>query len=432
MTPTDFVRLEIEAALKRNIRVIPILVAGARMPRAADLPRSLAKLVRRQALELSPARFDFDTSRLLRVLDKTLAEVRAAQEHAAAISESADKAPELTTAEPPTAPERQQRAESTPTHSIPPAAAAAPTGSSPSELSRQLEGSTTEVEEASEWRESAEPSLTPGVPPAAPATHPDVLRDGLPVSEPRPRTGEAEPPPGESQPSDKPRWRLSRRGWILAGAGVTVLLLLVVVVAVVNSGTDSAIFEDDFSSQNYGWPDIGSETTPGGRYQNDAYHVYAKAGGEAGGAPETARAVYPSAPPNINIEVKARQISGSPQTTRYGIFCRLVPDTSWYAFEVQDKRVTIWRNPADDGNTVALATGVAPVDVEGTNQLAASCDGDDEGTYVYLQLLVNGESVAEITDTNPLPAGSVGLYTDGPDAQTAMEVEFDNFMVRKV
>jgi predicted NACHT family NTPase len=75
--PGDFVRLEIEAALTRGIRVIPVLVDGARMPRAADLPSSLAKLVRRQALELSPSRFDFDTGRLLRVLDSSLAEAQA-------------------------------------------------------------------------------------------------------------------------------------------------------------------------------------------------------------------------------------------------------------------------------------------------------------------------------------------------------------------
>src|SRR5829696_2255332 len=81
--PEDFVRVEIEAALTRNVRVIPILVDGARMPRAADLPPSLAKLVRRQALELSPARFDFDTGRLIRVLDTTLVELRTEEEHAA-------------------------------------------------------------------------------------------------------------------------------------------------------------------------------------------------------------------------------------------------------------------------------------------------------------------------------------------------------------
>jgi hypothetical protein len=75
--PDDFVRLEIEAALTRGVLVIPILINGARMPRANEVPDSLAKLVRRQALELSPARFDSDISRLFRVLDRTLAEAHA-------------------------------------------------------------------------------------------------------------------------------------------------------------------------------------------------------------------------------------------------------------------------------------------------------------------------------------------------------------------
>src|SRR5688572_19729476 len=51
--PDDFVRVEIEAALTRNVRVIPILVGGATMPGAEELPPSLARLVRRNALELS-------------------------------------------------------------------------------------------------------------------------------------------------------------------------------------------------------------------------------------------------------------------------------------------------------------------------------------------------------------------------------------------
>ena len=73
--PDDFVRLEIEAALARNVRVIPILVEGAQMPRSDELPASLAKLARRQALELSPSRLDLDTQRLLSVLDRTIAEL---------------------------------------------------------------------------------------------------------------------------------------------------------------------------------------------------------------------------------------------------------------------------------------------------------------------------------------------------------------------
>jgi TIR domain len=78
--PDDFVRLEIEAALTRDVRIIPILIDGARMPNADELPTGLASLARRQALELSPSRFEYDTSRLLKILDMTLAEVRTAHD----------------------------------------------------------------------------------------------------------------------------------------------------------------------------------------------------------------------------------------------------------------------------------------------------------------------------------------------------------------
>jgi len=87
--PDDFVRLEIEAALTRNVRIIPILVDGARMPNADELPEGLASLARRQALELSPSRFEYDTSRLLKILDMTLADVRTAHGGAAMTSSSA-------------------------------------------------------------------------------------------------------------------------------------------------------------------------------------------------------------------------------------------------------------------------------------------------------------------------------------------------------
>jgi hypothetical protein len=37
--PEDWVRLEIEAAMNRGIRIIPVLIDGARMPSAAELSR---------------------------------------------------------------------------------------------------------------------------------------------------------------------------------------------------------------------------------------------------------------------------------------------------------------------------------------------------------------------------------------------------------
>jgi hypothetical protein len=75
--PEDFVRLEIKAALARDILVIPVLAGKAQMPRAAELPDDLAELAGRQALELGPARFDADMSRLLRALDQALQDTTA-------------------------------------------------------------------------------------------------------------------------------------------------------------------------------------------------------------------------------------------------------------------------------------------------------------------------------------------------------------------
>jgi TIR domain len=68
----DYVRLEIEAALQRNIRVVPILIDGARMPRTEDLPLSLHALTRRQALKLSHEDFTAQANRLIENLAPVL------------------------------------------------------------------------------------------------------------------------------------------------------------------------------------------------------------------------------------------------------------------------------------------------------------------------------------------------------------------------
>jgi len=54
--PSDYVRIEIESALKRDIPVIPVLVEDANMPAAADLPESLQAIVFRNAAEIRAGR----------------------------------------------------------------------------------------------------------------------------------------------------------------------------------------------------------------------------------------------------------------------------------------------------------------------------------------------------------------------------------------
>ena len=74
--PNDPVRIEIETALERGIRVIPVLVDGATMPRPEDLPDSLKKLARRQGIEVSDIRFDADVKQLTRHLAQLAEEIR--------------------------------------------------------------------------------------------------------------------------------------------------------------------------------------------------------------------------------------------------------------------------------------------------------------------------------------------------------------------
>ena len=60
----DFLRYEIGAGLRRKLLVIPVLVGGARMPAAADLPPDLAELSCLNAIEIRDERFDRDVVEL--------------------------------------------------------------------------------------------------------------------------------------------------------------------------------------------------------------------------------------------------------------------------------------------------------------------------------------------------------------------------------
>ncbi|WP_375778766.1 hypothetical protein ACE103_06490 [Bradyrhizobium sp. ma5] len=66
--PNDFVRIEIGAALKRDIPVIPILIDGTRIAKAETLPADLQELSLRHGLELRHSTFHPDLNRLVREL----------------------------------------------------------------------------------------------------------------------------------------------------------------------------------------------------------------------------------------------------------------------------------------------------------------------------------------------------------------------------
>jgi hypothetical protein len=64
--PNDFVRIEMEAALSRNIPVIPVLVQGAALPGEQELPPSLRELAYRNATVVrADPDFHADIARLM-------------------------------------------------------------------------------------------------------------------------------------------------------------------------------------------------------------------------------------------------------------------------------------------------------------------------------------------------------------------------------
>jgi hypothetical protein len=372
--PDDFVRIEIEAALSRNVRVIPILVGGARMPSSEELPEGLARLGRRQALELSPARFDFDTGRLVKVLDETLKEVRGD------------------------------------TDAQPTAAAPVPGHVGPERL--------------------AAPARAPAAAPTEPSPRHTAAVGS--ATAPLASTGEAVRPGRAAPPSG--RSKVSRRTMVLAGAGALVALVAVVLAISANTdGTPSTadgsgstvLLEDDFSSQGSGW-DNGGDTS--GHYVGGAYVLDTSTGAAKtvhSGNPNDVSALYPNAPQNITVEVDARMLAGEDPDS-YGVTCREGPEGSrGYAFSIEAGSIAIYKFVGSDSQQ--LATASSSINREERHHLRVTCRNGDSG--VDLTLTVDDETPLTHTDADaPYLGGTVALFAFPAEGSSIpVKAEFDNF-----
>lgn len=83
--PADWVRLELEESLRRqDVRVVPLLVRRADLPRAHELPQSLAHLAYRNAAQARPdPDFHQDMNRLIVQLDEYFAGLQQREQDAA-------------------------------------------------------------------------------------------------------------------------------------------------------------------------------------------------------------------------------------------------------------------------------------------------------------------------------------------------------------
>jgi TIR domain len=420
--PDDFVRLEIETALTRNVRVIPILVDGATMPRAEQLPPSLARLVRRQALELSPARFDSDTSRLLKVLDTTLAEVRSAQDDASALSTSAGRQATQNTAEDDAAADART-------------ARGVPTG----------EGSTA----------------------PQPAIHP--LHGSTSDHSQTPTSDEGEPRKKVSSSGPGPNRTLRRL--VMIGVALAALLASYLIIQPVldqpsqqenNAAQSSASNElkveapkegvpkeeapkaeapkeeapkpllvDDFHTDAYGWEG------PGGGYVNGMYRIEVEPRTTTTSSPRKPSSVYPSAPSDLRIEVNTRSLAPLDDRSGYGVICHLNEGTKdRYQFTIGeggDDTVRITKFIGGKAQFLVIKS-VASLTATDVNRVRADCTNvrDAAQAAVHLVFSLNGQIVAKATDRDrPLLDGTIGIRVFAL-GQNGIRVAFDNFVVTPV
>ena len=82
----DWVRLEVATAVRRNIRVIPILVEGATLPARAALPADCQPILDRNARELRDVSWGTDVDQLLQSIEKSVKPPTPVERYVRAIS----------------------------------------------------------------------------------------------------------------------------------------------------------------------------------------------------------------------------------------------------------------------------------------------------------------------------------------------------------
>ncbi|HEU4529047.1 MAG TPA: toll/interleukin-1 receptor domain-containing protein [Actinomycetota bacterium] len=370
--PEDFVRLEIEAALARDVRVIPILVEGASMPDEEELPPTLAPLARRQALDLSPSRFDFDTGRLVSVLRRTLADVQAAKADTVPAGE-----PARTTDE-----ETQVRTDD----GAP--ARPSPAGHPPPRS----------------WRDrlTERPRLLLGAGIGSVALV-AVLAAVIATSSSSPDASERNDGVGTPPTT--------------AEEGATTTVEEVAPTALP--------FEDDFSTRERGWS--------GGRYGDGVYRIEAERTDEAYGvlaAPGDVPTVG-----KVDLEVETRRVGGSASDEYgYGLFCMGRGPDDLYAFVLRTLHARIEKRSADGGyEELASDSAItAPADGDPGTTLRATCTHVRSEEAVDLRFWVGGELILEARDADaPHTRGTFGLQVllnrNGGAPGETLEIEFDDF-----
>jgi hypothetical protein len=382
--PEDFVRVEIESALTRGVQVIPVLVDGARMPAAAELPPSLALLAQRPPLSLGAANPEADVSRLIQVLDQSVAERQATQ------AGLAGNQPTVTGMAP----------------SWGPPAVQAPPRQPPPGHSGPAQIKSAQIQSAQTRRMRRRPRtlvvalIACGVVAAAVVAFVAIPGGGHPAAS-----------AAGSHHDSSPK--------------------------VSNSASPSAsakvLVTDDFSTNKVGWVD-DAHASAGAYTGSGAYRLSVSGynGQNELARPSSAGSGLSGVTPlNLDVTVDVRKLSGAAQGYGLGLAFRGDGNGNLYAFLIEDHAVAIQKWVGDGARVTGdpAPVSVSDLHVGASDRLRAVATTIDGGQAVHLELWLNGKKLVDYTDRdNPYIRGYMGLYVESiSDSPSTAAAEFDNF-----
>jgi hypothetical protein len=397
--PNDFVRVEIESALTRGIRVIPVLVDGARMPTAAELPPGLAMLAQQPPLSLGAANPEGDVSRLIQALDQAIA-ARSAQWQATQAGQAQNQ-PTVTGMAPSWSAPAIYASPSEPRPAQPGPAHSGPAHSGPVPTRRIRRRPNTWVI-----------ALVLGVAVVAAI----VAFIAIPGGHPAPSASSSSPPASAS-PAGGSRTDASPKASTSPSPAAAGKVLLT----------------DDFSTNKAGWVD-DAHASAGAYTGSGAYRLSVTGynGQNELARPSSAGSGLSGVTPlNLDASVDVRTLSGATQGYGLGLAFRGDGNGDLYAFLIEDHAVAIqkWVGTGARITGEPAPVSVSDLHVGSSGRLRAVAATIDGGQAVRLELWLNGTKLIDYTDRDhPYTRGYAGLYVESiSDSPSTAAAEFDNF-----
>jgi hypothetical protein len=185
------------------------------------------------------------------------------------------------------------------------------------------------------------------------------------------------------------------------------------------NSTDIPYFMDDFSDHMNGW-NLADQENGVVQFDGDALRMVIK-------NPTTELWSTPGLSiKNSSINVDAQMVGG-PENNYYGIMCRYLDASNYYAFLISSDGYYAVTKTIKGVRTVISSDSFEPstyiLKGEENNHIRADCNGP------VLTMYANWEKLIEVSDLD-LSYGDVGLIT-GTLTEPGTDIKYDNFIVIK-